>query len=326
MSEGKFVLPEPETVSMSGEAARKLIGCGSGDAALVYIYILHSGGRFEPDDCALHTGRSFAQVEAAMDVLARLGLVSAGKDAAHSPRPEEAEPPQYTADDIKREMENGDAFPQLVGEVQSALGRLLSTDDLKRLFSIYDYNGLPPEVILTLVNHCAEEVKRRSGSGRAPTMKYIEKNAFIWEAEGIFSIEAAETFIKRMDERRGIYADFSAAIGIRDRQLSTTERKYVDAWAALGFTAEAAALAYDRTVTKTGRMNWRYMDSIMMSWHNRGLHAAAEIEKEDPYGKRPEGQRSADQARENAAGATAEELRRLRDMKNRLKAGEKHEP
>ena len=325
MSEGRFVLPETETVTMSGEAAKKLIGCGSGDAALVYIYILRAGGRFDLDDCALATGRSPAQIEGAMNVLSRLGLVSREDGAKKAERPVDAEPPKYTSEDIKRELENGEAFPQLVGEVQIALGRLLSPDDLIRLFSIYDYNGLPPEVILILVNHCIEEVQRRSGPGRKPTMKYIEKAAFSWEADGVFSLEAAEAYIRRLSERRGAYSEFSAAFGIRDRQLSSTERKYVDSWADLGFTADAAALAYDRTVTKTGRMNWRYMDSIMMSWHNMGLHTAPEIEKGDPFGKRNTAP-SRDAAAYNAGGATAEELRRLRDLKNRLKAGDKSEP
>ena len=173
MSEGRFVLPETETVTMSGEAAKKLIGCGSGDAALVYIYILRAGGRFDLDDCALATGRSPAQIEGAMNVLSRLGLVSREDGAKRETRPVDAEPPKYTSEDISRELENGEAFPQLVGEVQIALGRLLSSDDLIRLFSIYDYNGLPPEVILILVNHCIDEVQRRSGPGRKPTMKYI---------------------------------------------------------------------------------------------------------------------------------------------------------
>ena len=110
MSEGRFVLPETETVTMSGEAAKKLIGCGSGDAALVYIYILRAGGRFDLDDCALATGRSPAQIEGAMNVLSRLGLVSREDGAKRETRPVDAEPPKYTSEDIKRELENGESM------------------------------------------------------------------------------------------------------------------------------------------------------------------------------------------------------------------------
>lgn len=319
MGDGRFVLPAPETVSMTGDAARRLIGCGSGDAALVYLYILHAGGRFDLDDAALRTGRTAAQVEAAMGVLASLGLVNSG-GRAEKPALKSEEPPHYTSEDITREMERGEDFRALVGEVQRALGRLLSSDDLLRLFSIYDYNGLPPEVILMLVTHCIEEVRSRSGPGRLPTMKYIEHAAFTWEAEGIFSLDAAEAYLKRLSQRRDVYSEFAAALGIRDRQLSATERKYIDLWAELGFTAEAAAIAFDRTVVKTGKLSWRYMDSIMKSWHSKGLHSPEEIEKGDSFGSsRPK----AGQAKtENAGGATEDELLKLRRAREKLKGGQ----
>lgn len=319
MSDGRFVLPAPESVTMTGEAARRLIGCGSGDAALVYIYILHAGGRFDPEDAALRTGRTLAQIEAAMGVLTSLGLVT-GEAASPAPlKPKE--PPRYTSEDISREMERGEAFKALVNEVQSALGGLLSPEDLIRLFSIYDYNGLPPEVILMLVTYCKEEMRRRYGPGRVPTMKYIEKTAFSWEAEGIFSLEAAEAYLRRISERRGAYSDFTAALGIKDRQLTATERKYVDGWLELGFGPEAAAIACDRTVVKTGRLTWRYMDSIMKSWHSKGLHSPEEIEKGDSFGPaRPNGGKKPGEA--SAGGATEEELLRLRRARSRLKGGQ----
>ena len=49
----------------------------------------------------------------------------------------------------------------------------------------------------------------------------------------------------------------------------------------MGFDAEALALAYDRTVLKTGRLQWKYMDSIVRSWHGKGLHSLREIREGD---------------------------------------------
>lgn len=312
MANGNYVLPAPETITITGDAARRLIGCGSGDAALVYLYILNAGGRFDRDDAALRTGRTPDQIDAAMDTLARLGLVNGSAGGGVKPeRPDEI--PQYTTDDIKREMENGETFRLLVNEAQAALGKLLSSDDLIKLFGIYDYLNLPPEVILHLIYYCKDENARRYGPGRVPTMRYIEKAAFTWEREGIFSIEAAETYLKRLNEKRGIYILYGQAMGIYGRELSVTERKYIDAWADLGFTPEAIAIAYDRTVFKTNKLSWRYMNSIIMSWHSKGLHTPQEIEERDPFGQpgkaHPE---SAGQSGKNDMDRMRKTLRRIK--------------
>ena len=302
----EYVLTSPETVTMPGDVCRRLIGCGSGDAALCYLYILNAGGRFDRADAAEKTGRTPEQIDAAMAVLRRLGLIQDKGDAPAPPRPQEL--PQYTAEDIGRELSQGQAFRELVGETQNILGRILSSDDLLRLFGIYDYLGLPPEVILTLVSHCRQESARRYGPGRMVTMKFIEKVAFTWEREGLFSLDAAEAYLKGQTERRSALNGFAQAMGIRDRALSATEKKYIESWIAQGFSEECAAIAYDRTVVKSGRLSWSYMNSIFRSWAEKGLFTPAAIEAGDTFGKVPAPRRTGTGA---VGGATAEEMARL---------------
>ena len=55
----------------------------------------------------------------------------------------------------------------------------------------------------------------------------------------------------------------------------------------MGFEEDALAIGYDRTVTNTGALKWSYMNKIMQSWHEKGLHSAAEIESGDPR-RRPQ--------------------------------------
>ncbi|MCC8357708.1 MAG: DnaD domain protein, partial [Oscillospiraceae bacterium] len=83
------------------------------------------------------------------------------------------------------------------------------------------------------------------------------------------------------------------ALGIQGRRLSPTERKYIDDWITLGFGPEALALAADRTVTNTGDLKWKYMNSIVHSWHQKGLHTVEEIEKGD---RKPAARRTTDPA------------------------------
>ena len=79
----------------------------------------------------------------------------------------------------------------------------------------------------------------------------------------------------------------------------------------MGFGPEALALAADRTLTNTGALKWKYMDSIVNSWHKKGLHTVPEIEK---------GDRKVPAGRQNAAPAApdAGELERMRKIREKL--------
>jgi len=112
-------------------------------------------------------------------------------------------------------------------------------------------------------------------------MRYIEKAAYTWEREGIFSIDRAEEFLKSLEARRSALGEIKAALQIRDRELSETEKGYVDEWITMGFRAEAVEIAYDRTVTNTGKPAMGYMDSIIKNWHSKGIHTPREILEKD---------------------------------------------
>ena len=104
-----------------------------------------------------------------------------------------------------------------------------------------------------------------------------------------------------------------SAIGISGRELSSTERKYIESWISMGFGPEALAIAYDRTVLKTGRLQWKYMNSIVTSWHGKGLHTPQEIREGDSMA--PNRVQAA-----GAGGAPAEsELRRMERLMDKMK-------
>ena len=171
-------------------------------------------------------------------------------------------------------------------------------------------NGFPPEVILLLVNYCVSETTRKYGPGRRPTMRFVEKTAFTWEREEIVTLEQAETYIRRREERRSAMEQIKRALQIRDRELSPTERQYVDSWIEKGFTPDAVEIAYDRTIIKTERRAWPYMNSILNAWHDKGLHTAEEIlSAEQPAG--PKSGTPGAYAQAGSADAERDHMRRL---------------
>ena len=300
-----------ELCSMSAVDADKLIECGDGDCALLYIYLMRRG-MTSPGSLARALGMTPQRLNAAAGKLKSLGLLSGGDFA---PRADAI--PEYTAEEIVRRSEHDEGFRAVLAECERVLGHTLTGADTRTLFGIYDYLGLPVDVIMVLLHHCAEECRRRYGAGRVPTTRQIEKEAYVWVNREIMTLEQAEEYIRSREETRGNIERLRLALGLRDRQLSPSERKYLEGWLALGFTPEAIELAYDRTVTNTGALKWNYMDSIMRSWHEKGLHGVEEIEK----GDLPRRRQSAPVKRPGRDKPRAEDIERMKRLYDKLKNG-----
>ena len=83
----------------------------------------------------------------------------------------------------------------------------------------------------------------------------------------------------------------------------------------MGFDCETLMDAYDRTVTNTGSLKWSYMNKIVTSWHEKGLHTLDEIAKHD---KRPA---SVKPANEHKSQVSSDDLERLRSIYKKVKNG-----
>lgn len=284
-------------LSMASGAADRLLRSGSGDAALLYLYLLKTGGAYSSPAAARALGWEPSRCDAALSFLRSLGLSDA--ESAPTPPPTAPEPPEYTAEDINRELENrGSPFPALVDEVQRRLGKVLSSSDLKSLYSIYDFSGLPPEVILLVVNWSVEQYQRKYGPGRIPRMPLIQREAIRWKERGVDTMETAEAYLKRLVILQERSVQVLALLDIHDRPPVAKEKEYIGGWLDMGFPDEVIRMAYERTVMKKQTMSWPYMDSILKSWHQKGLHTSEQIAANDS--RRPKSRPAS-----SGAGATA---------------------
>lgn len=304
-------------LSLSAGAADRLLSAGSGDAALLYLYLLKTGGTYHRPVAAKALGWEPSRADAALSLLSGLGL--AQEPAAPAPAPVPPEPPEYTASDINRELENQSSpFPTLVREVQRRLGKVLSTNDLKSLYTIYDFSGLPPEVILLAVNWTIEEYQRKYGPGRIPRMPQIQREAMAWKERGVDTVEGAEAHLKRLSLLRDRSVQILALLDIRDRPPVAREREYLSGWIDMGFPDEVIRLAYEKTVMKKQSLSWPYMNSILTSWHQKGLHSLEAIRASDS--RRPRRPTSGAGATAPQPAAPGEADRRARADMERLRA------
>lgn len=309
----RYILNQEATLSIPADAADRLLSLRSGDAALLYLYLLRHGGECDAKTAAA-LGISLPYGEC-MALLEKAGLVNAvpGEAGAVRPAPS-AELPEYKAEEVSRRHDSDPAFQKLVSETAARLGKMLSGADLKILFGIYDFLGLPPDVIVLLVNWCIKETKRKFGPGQVPTLRQIEKEAYIWSNRELYTLELAEQYLQNRSSRQTESTALARLLGIYDRALSPTEEKYLTAWLDMGFGQDAVLRAYDRTVTKKGELVWPYMNRILENWHSKNLHTVPEIEAGDLPPR-------ARQRSQQPASPAAADLQRMRDYMDKLNGG-----
>ena len=301
-----------QALAMTGQAADRLLKLDSGDAALLYLHLLRRGGL---EGLGWPEGR----LAGALEQLRPLGLApnAPPPPAAVPPPPPEAPPPDYATADISRALEDaGSTFPPLADEVERQLGKKLSTQDLKTLYTLYDHLALPAEVILMLVGWCAEEMERKYGPGRKPTMALLRREGFLWARKEVDTLERAEEHIRRLTRLRGRESQVLRLLDIEPRPLVERERSYIAAWDSMGFDDSAIRLAYEKTVLKKQSMNWSYMNAILCRWHEKGLHTAAAVQAgdRDPKPTQAERRQVPDPDQERRTRENMERTRRLMEQ------------
>ena len=284
-------------LSMPAAAAERLIRLDSGDAALLYLYLLGHGNA-----AGLNWPRE--RLQGALDLLSAQGM--AGAEAAPpppAPPVQEALPPEYTTQDVTAALqEAGSTFSALADEVERRLGKRLSANDLKILLTLYDHLALPGEVILMLVTWCIEETERKYGPGRRPFL-------------------SQEAHLKKLAQLRTREREVLRLLDIPARPLVERERTYIAAWQDMGFDNEALRLAYEKTVMKKQSMDWGYMNGILRRWHEKGLHTVAAIQAGDGLrrnrGGAPTQGRTPQPGEERRVREDMERMRRLMEQMKR---------
>lgn len=267
-------LPEEESIVLSGPVSRRLLEAGNGDAALLYIAVLRNKGSIDDEKLRAQLRWPLDRFSGALDSLARQGLIGSPRQ---QPPPEVPESrPEYTRADLARAMEEDNEFSDLISAVEGKLGKKLTTPDTAILLGLYDERGLPADVIFLLVGFCMER-----GAGRRVTLRQIEKEGYLWARKGLMDQESAAAYIRKYQQNREALPRLMRLLRLNGRSPSPSEEKYLLAWIDMGFDNETLENAYDRTILKCKELRWPYMNKILCSWHEKGLHTMAEISAGD---------------------------------------------
>ena len=285
---------------ISRSDAQALILAHDSDCALLHLWMVLTGS-LDFERAARDLCMTRAQVDSAAEKLNRM-LLSApsaavdipdsgalgsfdrkkGSDAPPKIIPPADEFPTYTASEIDACFRDDSGFRAILSECEQLFGKQLSRHDMGRLLGIYNHLGLPAEVIFVLLHYCADVSRGPSGAERKPTMRFIEQQAYIWVNREITTMEAAEEYVERQKALLESEKRISHILEIYDRKLTSDEKSFISSWLANGFSDDAVSLAYERCINNIGKRSFSYINSILNSWHEAGIHSASEAEARDP--------------------------------------------
>ena len=249
------------------QAARQVAAVKDPDMALLFCYIAASGG-----SCALpapqQLGMDESRLQKARSLLVLYGVCS---DSQGPQRPRKEV--HYDPAELKEARQADGEFAGLCDYYEGMAGHIMKKSEMEILYAVYDTLGLPAEVLMLLINYCAG-IQRLSP-------RFLEQQAYKWSKEGVETYAQAEQYLANLQQRHSRQGEIMRLFGIYDRKLSESEQRLVDKWISYGYDSELIALAYDRTVLRTGALKWNYLDSILESWRVAGYKNRQDVEQNE---------------------------------------------
>lgn len=247
---------------------------------MVYIYIMllaTTGKSMNTADIAKKLGLIESDVVNAIKYWNEKGIMSGKGDTVIIKRSvdEELSPEndKKSIDDIEDIISGNKTLSDLCLIAQEMLGKTLANNDIETLYWFYDQLGFSPEVITMLLEYCVSMGKRN--------MKYIEKVAITWHENNITTMDEAQEYITNASSRDDYISSLRKLFGITDRNLSKTERLYLEDWRdSLKMSADMVGLAYEYCIMAIGKLSFPYMNTILKRWASMGITTIPEAEKD----------------------------------------------
>lgn len=247
---------------------------------MVYIYIMllaTTGKNMSTADIAKKLGLIESDVVNAIKYWNDKGIMSGKGDTVIIKKSvdEELSPEndKKSIDDIEEIINGNKTLSDLCLIAQEMLGKTLANNDIETLYWFYDQLGFSPEVITMLLEYCVSMGKRN--------MKYIEKVAITWHENNITTMDEAQEYITNASSRDDYISSLRKLFGITDRNLSKTERLYLEDWRdSLKMSADMVGLAYEYCIMAINKLSFPYMNTILKRWASMGITTIPEAEKD----------------------------------------------
>ncbi|MGP1361767.1 MAG: DnaD domain protein [Candidatus Fimenecus sp.] len=181
-----------------------------------------------------------------------------------------AEIKKPTQTDINQRLDESEEFGMIVDGAQNLLGRTIGLAMSSVLLNLYDDYGLPFDVIMTLIKFGVD-------NGNTST-SYILKTGKLWSEKGIYDVSSANEMIVRLGRVNRLFNELKQFTGISIPKPTRAQSEYLESWINKGIGIDLIVKAYEIAAEKTGKINFNYMNKVIMNWYDKGFNTPEDVE------------------------------------------------
>ncbi|MGL5575152.1 MAG: DnaD domain protein [Sarcina sp.] len=162
----------------------------------------------------------------------------------------------------------------MLKDIESLLNRPLSNKEIEMYLSWTHELGFSLELILFLIEYCVSKDKR--------TANYIESVALAWHDSGIKSIEDANKYMARFEDKWVKIRSILEYLGIKNDDIMKPQQDIIEKWLFnYNFPIEVILRACDICFERINKANFKYIDGILANWFKLDLKTLKDIDARD---------------------------------------------
>lgn len=185
----------------------------------------------------------------------------------------EEQPQKINSVNLLEEL-NNNSVKDMLQDIEKLLARPLSSKEMSTYIGwLKDFN-FSPEILLLLIQYCVSKGKT--------DWRYIEKLAISWFDEKITTIDDAQAFIKKHEDKWINIRKILNYLGIKDADIMKPQEEMLTKWfTTYKFSLEIIYKACDLCFQRINKAEFKYIDGILTSWYKEGIKTLNDIAKKD---------------------------------------------
>ena len=199
-------------------------------------------------------------------------------DTPERVQPEKEVPEIYISkpshEEVAARLKDSAELSAFFQQAQTSLGKPFGYEGQSTLLMLHDGYGLPLEIIIMAIEYCVS--KKKDG------MKHITSLAKRWCELGIDTIDGVNQYLEEHTIVDETWEQLRKMTEITNRQPTEKQRRFLTGWTKeLGYTVEMIYYAYEESIDRTGKMNMKYMDTVIRNWASAGVRTPEDIRKHE---------------------------------------------
>lgn len=171
--------------------------------------------------------------------------------------------------DLLKELKN-ESTKGMLEDIEKLIARPLSPKEMSMYLSWQKDYSFSQEIVLMLIEYCVSKGKT--------DFRYIEKIAIAWNEADIKTVENAQSYIKKHEDKWISIRKILTYLGIKDMEVMKPQEILLDKWlTTYKMPLDVIFRACDICFERINKAEFKYIDSILTSWNKDGIKTIEDV-------------------------------------------------